>query len=210
MAANQYKPLQPPYTFYLATANTAEPTFAYTGNAPNLILTDPAADWVKLGGTALTDDGEIAADQIAFKIGRTFEKQPPPLNDVYSRRSYLTEVEITVGYKFRDFNVDGVAKLLGNKAVSTVAAAAAKHGTAKMDMDIGVDIGLTALLVRGWGTTEAGVRLPRQWWFPLVFNRANIEFMLGKTWSEFPVEWEVQKNAAGKVGSMLWANAPGT
>lgn len=207
MAANQYKPLQPPYTFYLAAANTVKPAFAYTTADGVKTLSEPVAAWVKVGGSTSTDDGEIGSDAISFKIGRTFEKQPPPINDVYSYRAYLTAVEISLSYKFRDFNAEGFAKMLGDQDITTTNKSATAPAISEMDFDFGTAVGHTALLVRGMSTSETGEILPRQWWFPLTYNGASIEHMLSKTWAEFEVMWEVLKSRSQGVGEMTWATA---
>ena len=210
--SNQDKNLQPPYSVYLAPAATADPEFAYTGDGSSgnpLVLSDPPAAYEILGTYGADDAGEITGEGIKFMMARDIEHQEPALNEVFSNRSYLKKVEYMISFAFRDFNAAALGKVMG-ASVTTEAAAAASFGESVIDLDVGLEIPNYTLLVRAYGTTEAGQKWPRQLWMPRVINRNDVDFTMSKTDASTPTDWYIHKDPSLGVGNMRWADVADT
>ena len=200
--ATQDKPYQPPYTLYLAPPGTAEPDLDYTGDP--LVLSAPAAEWVEI------TEKPLGEEAIQWMLTQTESDQDPSVNDVWSARSYREKMEASITVMLPDFDGVIVAKFFG-QTVTTTAKTSTAHGFRKFSLDPGQTIEHFSLLVRASSCHDVAgtIKLPRQWWFPLVKEANGITTTFGRKHAEFEAKFMVYKHPTLGVGSWIEAHDPG-
>lgn len=154
-----YEILAAPFTAYLASANTAEPTDLTSTSGYTLIGTNGNANY--------DEDGvhlKHADKQSDFRgLGKTGVL-----------KTWRQEEDLSVEFTVYDMTVENYAKALNNLAVTTIGASGGVTAAKSTPMLQGYDVALFALLLRS-SYNALGDSFVTQYWIPVVAQAATPE-----------------------------------
>jgi hypothetical protein len=148
-----------PLTVYLAPVGTAFPDVSDT----------PSGTWIKLGTSGdknYDEDGVTVAHEQNLEVFR-------PAGGAAPRKVWRTEEDLSIGFTLVDISADQYAKVLNDASVTTVAAAADVAGADTLDLMMGRDVALFAMIARG--VSPADDQYAAQYQVPICYQSESPE-----------------------------------
>lgn len=158
MATAPFEIIAAPFEVYAAPVATAMPD----------ISDDPPTGFTLIGTSG---DKNITEDGVTVEHSQTIEVFRP-VGLTAARKAFRTEEELTISFAIADISAEEYARAINSATVTTTAAGVGTAGQKDIDLLMGLDVSLLALIILGRESAE-GDGFNSAYQIPIAYQSGN-------------------------------------